>query len=48
MSSFVDTAGQREMRRAQSKTVSAALILAQGMPTSMTKMTKTAEAAAER
>jgi hypothetical protein len=48
MSSFVDTVGQWEMRRAQSKTVSAALILAQGMPTSMTKMTKTAEAAAER
>jgi hypothetical protein len=48
MSSFVDTAGQREMRRAQSKFVPAALILAQGTPTSMTMMTKTAEAAAER
>ena len=48
MLSFVDTVGQREMRRAQSKFVPAALILAQGTPTSMTMMTKTAEAAAER
>ncbi len=48
MSSFVDTVGQREMSRARSKSVPAALILAQGTPTSMTKMTKTAEAAAER
>lgn len=48
MSPFMDAAGQWEMRRAQSKTVPAALILAQDMPTSMTKMTKTAEAAAER
>ncbi len=48
MSSFVDTVGQREMRRAQSKFVPAALILALGTPTSMTMMTKTAEAAAER
>ncbi len=48
MSSFVDTVGQREMRRTQSKSVPAALILAQGTPTSMTMMTKTAEAAAER
>ena len=48
MSILVDLASQREMRPAQSKSVPAALIVAQSMPTSMTKLTKTAEAAAER